>query len=127
MIKHELSYVPALLKIFDELLVNAADNKQRDPKMTAIRVDIDANSNEISIWNDGEGIPGWRCILKRVYMYRLLFLELLTSSNYDDSEIKIIGGRNGFSARNYAIFLAKNSPWRHLHHILDVTSNRRGE
>lgn len=42
MIKHELSYVPALLKIFDELLVNAADNKQRDPKMTAIRVDIDA-------------------------------------------------------------------------------------
>lgn len=27
-------------------------------------------------------------------------------------------------AQNYAIFLAKNSPWRHLHHILDVTSNR---
>ncbi|PIO69435.1 hypothetical protein TELCIR_08737 [Teladorsagia circumcincta] len=36
-----LSYSPALLKIFDEILVNAADNKQRDPEMNELRVDID--------------------------------------------------------------------------------------
>jgi len=28
-----ISYVPGLYKIFDEILVNAADNKQRDPSM----------------------------------------------------------------------------------------------
>jgi len=33
--------VPGLYKIFDEILVNAADNKQRDPKMNTIKVDID--------------------------------------------------------------------------------------
>lgn len=37
----EISFVPGLYKIFDEILVNAADNKQRDPKMDTIKVDID--------------------------------------------------------------------------------------
>lgn len=37
----EISFVPGLYKIFDEILVNAADNKQRDKKMNCIRVDID--------------------------------------------------------------------------------------
>jgi DNA topoisomerase-2 len=36
----EISYVPGLYKIFDEILVNAADNKQRDPKMKVIKVSI---------------------------------------------------------------------------------------
>ncbi|MCH1932674.1 hypothetical protein L9G16_21255, partial [Shewanella sp. A25] len=34
----EVTFVPGLYKIFDEILVNAADNKQRDPKMSCIRV-----------------------------------------------------------------------------------------
>nr|CAD7416166.1 unnamed protein product [Timema cristinae]CAD7435821.1 unnamed protein product [Timema monikensis] len=37
----EITYVPGLYKIFDEILVNAADNKQRDPKMDCIKVEID--------------------------------------------------------------------------------------
>ena len=35
---------PGLYKIFDEILVNAADNKVRDPKMDTLKVDIDAVS-----------------------------------------------------------------------------------
>lgn len=42
MVQREISYVPGLYKIFDEILVNAADNKQRDPKMDMIKIDIDA-------------------------------------------------------------------------------------
>lgn len=42
MIQKEITYVPGLYKIFDEILVNAADNKQRDPKMDCIKIDIDA-------------------------------------------------------------------------------------
>ena len=42
MIQKEIKYVPGLYKIFDEILVNAADNKQRDPRMDAIKIDIDA-------------------------------------------------------------------------------------
>ena len=39
--KEKLSVSPALLKIFDEIIVNAVDNIQRDKSMT--RIDIDVN------------------------------------------------------------------------------------
>ena len=42
MTQREITYVPGLYKIFDEILVNAADNKVRDPKRDTIKVDIDA-------------------------------------------------------------------------------------
>jgi len=42
MIQKDIKYVPGLYKIFDEILVNAADNKQRDPKMDMIKIDIDS-------------------------------------------------------------------------------------
>lgn len=41
MVQKDIKYVPGLYKIFDEILVNAADNKQRDPKMDMIKIDID--------------------------------------------------------------------------------------
>jgi DNA topoisomerase-2 len=53
----KVSFVPGLYKIFDEILVNAADNKQRDPSMKAIKVVVDRESGLISIENDGRGIP----------------------------------------------------------------------
>lgn len=40
MVQRTISYVPGLYKIFDEILVNAADNKQRDPKMDCIKIVI---------------------------------------------------------------------------------------
>lgn len=53
----EISYVPGLYKIFDEIVVNAADNKQNDANMKEIKVTIDRESGEISVKNDGKGIP----------------------------------------------------------------------
>lgn len=53
----EVSFVPGLYKIFDEILVNAADNKQRDKKMNTIDVNIDREKGEISVLNNGRGIP----------------------------------------------------------------------
>lgn len=53
----EVTYVPGLYKIFDEIVVNAADNKQNDPNMDEIRITIDRESGEISVWNNGRGIP----------------------------------------------------------------------
>ena len=34
----DCSQVPGLYKIFDEIIVNASDNKQRDPTMDTIKV-----------------------------------------------------------------------------------------
>ncbi|KAG0552982.1 hypothetical protein BDA96_01G555800 [Sorghum bicolor] len=58
--KHrEVTYVPGLYKIFDEVLVYAADNKQHDPTMKYLIVEIDAAQCRISVFynGDGDGIP----------------------------------------------------------------------
>ena len=59
--------IPALYKIFDEILVNAFDHyvrskiKQQTVPDTLlvknIKVDIDKTTGTISVYNDGEGIP----------------------------------------------------------------------
>jgi DNA topoisomerase-2 len=38
MVNRNITFVPGLYKIFDEILVNAADNKQRDPSMDTVKV-----------------------------------------------------------------------------------------
>ena len=53
----KITYVPGLYKIFDEIVVNAADNKQRDASMTEMRINIDRETNRISVYNNGKGIP----------------------------------------------------------------------
>ncbi|XP_032019442.1 DNA topoisomerase 2-alpha isoform X1 [Hylobates moloch] len=103
----EITFVPGLYKIFDEILVNAADNKQRDPKMSCIRVTIDPENNIISIWNNGKGIPVVEHKVEKMYVPALIFGQLLTSSNYDDDEKKVTGGRNGYGAKLCNIFSTK--------------------
>lgn len=84
----DITYVPGLYKIFDEILVNAADNKQRDKNMSCIKISVDPDSNIISIWNNGKGIPVVEHKVEKVYVPALIFGQLLTSSNYDDEEKK---------------------------------------
>jgi DNA topoisomerase-2 len=48
-VQSNINYVPGLYKIFDEILVNAADNKVRDPSMDTIKVDIDVVSDKFEI------------------------------------------------------------------------------
>ncbi|XP_064478636.1 DNA topoisomerase 2-alpha-like [Ornithodoros turicata] len=102
-----ITFVPGLYKIFDEILVNAADNKQRDPKMDRIDVEIDPETNMISIWNNGKGIPVVEHKDEKMYVPTLIFGHLLTSSNYNDDEKKVTGGRNGFGAKLCNIFSTK--------------------
>ncbi|KAM7370981.1 hypothetical protein PAMP_010487 [Pampus punctatissimus] len=103
----DVTFVPGLYKIFDEILVNAADNKQRDKSMSCIKVNIDAENNTISVWNNGKGIPVVEHKVEKVYVPALIFGQLLTSSNYDDDEKKVTGGRNGYGAKLCNIFSTK--------------------
>ncbi|XP_026132839.1 DNA topoisomerase 2-alpha [Carassius auratus] len=103
----DITYVPGLYKIFDEILVNAADNKQRDKAMNCIKVNIDSENNSISVWNNGKGIPVVEHKVEKVYVPALIFGQLLTSSNYDDDEKKVTGGRNGYGAKLCNIFSTK--------------------
>uniref|UniRef100_A0A8C2EA59 DNA topoisomerase 2 n=1 Tax=Cyprinus carpio TaxID=7962 RepID=A0A8C2EA59_CYPCA len=103
----EITFVPGLYKIFDEILVNAADNKQRDKNMSTIKITIDPESNTIAVWNNGKGIPVVEHKDEKMYVPALIFGHLLTSSNYNDNEKKVTGGRNGYGAKLCNIFSTK--------------------
>ena len=100
--------IPALYKIFDEILVNAFDHyvrskiKQQTVPDTLlvknIKVDIDKTTGTISVYNDGEGIPVEIHSGENIYLPELIFGNLLTSSNYNKDEKKITGGKNGYGA-----------------------------
>lgn len=72
--------------------------------MSTIKVNIDTENNSISIYNDGKGIPVEIHSKEGIYIPELIFGHLLTSSNYDDDEKKITGGRNGYGAKLCNIF-----------------------
>ena len=104
MIYKEVHIVPGLYKTFDEIRVNAADDKIRDASMRNIKVNIDAENNTILVMNDGKGIPIEIHKKEKIYIPELIFGNLLTSSNYDDDEKKVTGGRNGYGAKLCNIF-----------------------
>ncbi|CAF0724246.1 unnamed protein product [Didymodactylos carnosus] len=108
-IKKDVTYVPGLYKIFDEILVNAADNKQRDPKgMSSIDIHINGDKNEIKICNDGKGVPVRKWAKdETIYIPTLIFGQLLTSDNFNDDKKRITGGRNGYGAKVTNIFSTK--------------------
>lgn len=95
----KVSFVPGLYKIFDEILVNAADNKQRDKNMNELRVEVSREDGVISVRNNGRGIPIEMHEKEGIWIPEMIFGHLLTSSNYDDDEAKVTGGRNGYGAK----------------------------
>jgi DNA topoisomerase-2 len=103
----QLEYSAALIHIFDEILVNAADNRHRNTntnKMTTISVEIDPAASTISVYNDGAEIPIELHPVEKVYVPELIFGHLLTSSNYNDNISRLTGGRHGYGAKLTNIF-----------------------
>jgi len=92
---------PGIYKIFDEILVNAIDEVQRSKCVKTIKVEI--SEEVISVYNDS-GIPIEIHPEYNIYIPELIFANLLTSSNYDDSVKKTTGGLNGLGAKLTAIF-----------------------
>jgi DNA topoisomerase-2 len=107
MVHRDITYVPGFYKIYDEILVNAADNKQRDSKMDTIKIDIKPEENMISIMNNGKGIPVVMHKEEKMFVPTMIFGHLLTSSNFNDEEQKVTGGRNGFGAKLCNVFSTK--------------------
>lgn len=56
------------------------------------------------MWNNGKGLPVEIHAKELVYVPEMIFGHLLTSSNYNDSEKKTTGGRNGYGAKLANIF-----------------------
>src|SRR6056300_281633 len=108
--KTTTKYSPALLKIFDEVLVNAIDRNSMYPKqVTAISISVDKNSGMVTVDNNGPlgGLVVQKNQKEDVWNPELVFGHLLTSTNYDDTQKRIVGGRNGYGAKLANIYSSK--------------------
>jgi DNA topoisomerase-2 len=97
----EVLFNPGLFKIFDELVVNALDHVVRTAATpTKVgRIVVSLTPTQFNIYNDGEGIPVSVHPEYKVMVPELIFGHLLTSSNYDEKEEKVVGGKNGYGAK----------------------------
>lgn len=100
-----INYNPGFIKLFDEVITNASDYSIRTNQVTYIKVNIDGDS--ISVENDGPGIPVVLHETEKVYIGELIFGNLLTSDNYDDTEDRYSAGRNGLGVKLCNIYSSK--------------------
>jgi DNA topoisomerase-2 len=101
-----IKYIPALLKLFDEGIVNSSDHFKRMLQAIANKVpnSLPVTTIEITIqpdgtiimFNDGNGIDIAEHPEYKIWIPELIFGHLRTSTNYDKTEKKIVGGKNGF-------------------------------
>jgi DNA topoisomerase II len=102
----ELNIIPGLYKLFDEGAVNCRDHHVRQEQaisngltdsfpVTRIEFTI-SEDGVITMYNDGNGIDVAKHPDYGVWIPELIFGHLRTSTNYDKTEKKIVGGKNGF-------------------------------
>ncbi len=96
--KKDCEVVMGLYKIFDEILVNAADNTVRDKRCDSIKVNIDKKTGIIEVENNGSTIPVGIHEETGLYAPEMICSVLLSSGNYDKKG-KIIGGKNGLGQK----------------------------
>ena len=135
--KTKVKYIPGFFKIFDEILVNAIDHvgrlkmkKQEEvgSYVKNIQIDINDETGVIEVTNDGDGIEVVKHPEHGMYIPELIFGNLLTSTNYNDTEERIIGGQNGLGSKLTAIFseyfeVETVDAVRKLHYIQRFESN----
>ena len=127
----KISYIPAIMSLFNEILVNARDQKIRTDMIIkqlksqgktvknipvkTIKVDFNTETGEISIFNDGDGFEVFKHDTykdekgKNIWSVELVTSNLLTSSNYDknNEESGVVGGKNGYGSKLVNIFSKK--------------------
>ena len=99
----DIEYVPGLYKLFDEGIVNCRDHVVRMIQLNSIHKHfvsfIETNIEEdgsITLSNDGNGIDIAKHPEYDLWIPEMIFGHLRTSTNYDKTEKRIVGGKNGF-------------------------------
>ena len=105
MVKKDITFIPGLYKIFDEIVVNARDHSINDKTCNVIEIHVNTEENYFSVYNNGDnGIPVKIHEKHNVLIPSMIFGELLTSSNYDDTKKRTTGGLNGIGSKASGIW-----------------------
>ena len=134
----ELEIIPGLYKLFDEGVVNCRDHQVRQQQavfmckpnaLPVTHIDFDiAGDGTITMTNDGNGIDVAKHPEHDIWIPEMIFGHLRTSTNYDKTEKKIVGGKNGFGFKLVLIW----STWgkvetvdhvRHLKYVQEFSDN----
>ena len=118
-VEKNICYIPALFKLFDEGIVNCRDHVVRMAQavqsgtknaipVSYIDIAIQEDGTIIMI-NDGNGIDVAEHPEYKIWIPELIFGHLRTSTNYDKSEKKIVGGKNGFGFKLVLIWSSTGS------------------
>lgn len=104
MVQEEITWCPALLKIFDEVISNSVDfSKTVEGKhVTTIKAEINRETGELSVYDDG-GIIVKKHAEYDQYVPEMIF-ELRSGSNFDDDDDSVLTGQNGEGAALTSIF-----------------------
>lgn len=94
MVLRKLSFNPAFLKIFDEILSNAGDEHRRNPSLNRIKVTLDLEGGVVTVWDNG-GIPVEIHPEHNEWVPELIFSNLKAGSNFNDEEDRLVAGTNG--------------------------------
>jgi len=97
---------PVFLKLFDEIITNALDASVRDCDVRKISVTFAAETGEITVCNDGNGIAVLPFEDKdekdekeeKKTIPEVIFSSLHAGSNFRDTGKRVIGGKNGLGA-----------------------------
>ena len=106
----KMRWVPGLYKCFDEAIVNARDHAIRmslskeKKKHLVKNIEVAYKDGVISIMNDGNGIDIAKHPKDKLWIPEMIFMHLRTSTNYDDEEKKLVGGKNGFGIKLVFVF-----------------------
>jgi DNA topoisomerase-2 len=76
-------------------------------KATAIKLSENGRDDDegyIEIMNDGHGIDVYMDPTHKIYTPEMILGNMLSSSNFDDSEERVIGGQNGIGAKASSVF-----------------------
>ena len=118
-IQQNIDYVPGLYKLFDEGIVNCRDHVIRMAQaisnktenvlpVTSIEINIEEDGT-ITMMNDGNGIDVAKHPEHKIWIPEMIFGHLRTSTNYDKTEKKIVGGKNGFGFKLVLIWSSYGS------------------
>ena len=105
MVRKELTWSPALLKMFDEIISNSVDHSKRPEgkHLDTIKVEYNPETGVIIVWDNG-GIPVEYHKDEKMYVPTLIFGHLLSGENFDDDADTVVTGQNGEGSSLVNIF-----------------------
>jgi len=106
-----IAFNPGFIKLVDELVVNAHDQvvrlRTKGSAHPVKHIRVSYTDGVLEVENDGESIDVAQHPDHAMYIPQLIFGELLTSTNYDTTEKKLVGGKNGYGVKLVNIFAAQ--------------------